>query len=121
MNTNQTASTALSIPVSFTPEKKQELFEEIVRLYDLVDDALAVTQHPDVVNRDIQVELLTPFVTQVTNSTNILSAFYNEVVNKGLPITEQVQETYESAFRNIFYAYKDFIDGAEMKFQVKAG
>lgn len=115
MNQQPIQPSSFAFPASFTPEKRQELFEEIVRLYDLADNALALVQRDKVPNRDVQLELLTPFVTQVINSANILSAFYNEVVNKNLPITPDLQDTFESAFRNIFYAYKEFIDGAEAK------
>lgn len=111
-------STAHTFPATFTPEKQRELYEEIVRLYDLADNALAVVARNDVPNREAQVELITPFVTQVINSANILSGFYNAVVNKKMAITADLQETYESAFRNIFYAYKDFIDAAEHRLVV---
>jgi len=103
------------LPASFTPQKREELFDEIVRLYDLADEVMSSVALESVENREVQLELAKPFVTQVLNSANILSAFYTEVVRKGRPITPDLQDTFETAFRNIFYAFRDFLDGAEEK------
>lgn len=101
------------LPASFTREKQEEMYGEIVRLYDLADEALAVVQKDDVANRELLLTLLVPFITQVTNSANILTSFYNEVVNKGYPVTPELQDVMESAFRNIFFSLREFIEGAE--------
>ncbi len=102
-----------SLPASFTPEKQEELFGEIVRLYDLADNVLAAISRDGIPNRSIQLELATPFITQITNSANIISGFYNEVVNKKAEITLELRDTIESAVRNIFVALKELADQAE--------
>jgi hypothetical protein len=104
-----------TLPASFTPQKREELFEEIVELYDLADEIMEAVADERVTNRAVQLELAKPFVTQIVNSANILSAFYTEVVRNNRPITPELQDTFESAFRNIFYAFRDFLDGAEEK------
>ncbi len=108
---------AHTFPESFTPEKQRELHHEIVRLYDLTDDALAVVERENAIDRNAQMKLLTPVVTQVINSTNILSAFYTQAVNKRVPVTPELQDTMESALRNVFMTIKLFIDAAEKDLQ----
>lgn len=119
MTPNHSLPTPHSFPASFTPEKQKELFEEIVRLYDLADGALAVIQKNDVPNRKTQLELATPFITQVINSANILTTYYNEVVNKEMPLTSVLKDTLESAFKNVFYALNEFANHAEEKLRVE--
>ncbi len=104
-----------TLPASFTPQQREELFGEIVRLYDLVDEVMGAVSLEGITNRKTQLELATPFVTQVTNSANILSAFYTDVVQNNHPITAELRDTLETAFRNIFIALKEFIDGMEEK------
>jgi Tfp pilus assembly PilM family ATPase len=105
-----------ALPESFTPQEQQELFDEIVRLYDLADDVLASVAQQGTVSRDVQMELVKPVITQVTNSANILSAFYTEVVRNKRPITRELQDTFETALKNIFLTVKEFADNAEKKF-----
>ena len=111
----------MTLPESFTQEQREELFQEIVQLYDLADDMMAAVELPENNYRGASQELATPFVTQVTNSANILSAFYTEVVHKGRPITAELQDTFEKAFQNVFYAYRDFLDTIEERFLTKEG
>jgi len=107
---------ATVLPASFTPRKQEELFDQIVELYDLADNVLASVAAEDATHQREQLELVQPFVTQVSNSTNILSAFYTEVVRNHRPITPELQDTMEIAFRNIFFAYRDFLEGIKHKF-----
>lgn len=115
MNMHPQQPQTFPLPQGLTPKRREELYGEILRLYDLADAALAVVEREGTANRDIQMELLTPFITQVVNSANTLSAVYNEVVNRNLPITADLQEVFESAFRNIFYACKGYVDNVEEK------
>jgi hypothetical protein len=103
------------LPASFSPQKREELFEQIVELYDLADGIMEAVAQDGVKNRSVQLDLAKPFVTQIVNSANVLSAFYTEVVRNGRAITPELQDTFETAFRNIFYAFRDFLDGAEEK------
>jgi hypothetical protein len=103
------------LPDSFTPEQREMLFQEIVRLYNYADEMAEIIKKKNISNPEIQLELATPFITQVVNSANILSVFYTEVVHKNHPITPELQDTLEGAFRTIFYAFRDFLDGTEEK------
>lgn len=114
-------ATEHTLPASFTPKQQEELFDEIVQLYDLADDVLASVVAEDATHRTEQMELITPFITQVTNSANILSAFYTEVVRNGRPITQDLQDTFEKAFQNVFYAYRDLLEGVKIKFLPQEG
>ena len=107
------ASGKFVFPSGFTREKQADLYGEIVRLYDLVDGLLSALQKDNVRKRDLQLELATPFVTQVTNSANILSAFYNEIVNKNMAVTPELRDTLERAVSNIFVALKELVDHTE--------
>jgi RNAse (barnase) inhibitor barstar len=110
-----------SLPASFTPKEQEQLFEEIVKLYDLADDVLASVARENVKNRDVQMALVKPVITQVTNSANILSAFYTEVVRNERPITLELQDTMETALRNIFVAIKEFAEDAQEKLMPQEG
>jgi GTP1/Obg family GTP-binding protein len=110
-----------TLPASFTPERQEELFDEIVRLYDLADEVMTIASKEGVANRTQQLELARPFVTQVVNSANTLSAFYTEVVRNGRSITPELQDTFETALQNIFHAFTEFLDGVEEKLLSRDG
>ncbi len=97
------------------PAQHEEVFQEILRLYDLTDDVLAAIAREGISNRKVQSEIATPFVTQVSNSANILSTFYTEVVQRGKAVTPELQDTFESAFRNIFVSLQELAERADSK------
>jgi hypothetical protein len=111
---NPTAECGL--PATLTPQKRDELFGEIVRIYDLADNVMAVVAKGDNKQRGVQLELATPFITQTCNSANVLAGFYIEVAGQGRPITADLQDTIEDAFRNFFEALDDLIVGMEERF-----
>lgn len=104
-----------TFPESFTPEKQRELYQEIIRLYELADNVLAAVQKEGLTNRQTQLELVTPFITQLINSANIISAFYVEVVRKGAPVTTEIKDTVKSAFQNFFISLREIVWAMEDK------
>jgi hypothetical protein len=60
-------------------------------------------------------DIAAPYITQVTNTANILLTLYQEVVDKGLPITRDLQDTIASAIRRVFFAMQDLLDDIEEK------
>lgn len=104
-----------SLPASFTVDQRQWLFDEIVRVYDFADEVLGAVALDGLTNRDVQLELATPFITQLTSSANILAAYYTEVAQGNRPITPDLQDTIEKAFRNFFEAMRDLLEGMEEK------
>lgn len=109
------AAAVHTFPESFTPEKQRELYQEIIRLYELADNVLAAVQREGITNRELQLELVTPFVTQLMGSANIISAFYVEVVRKGTPVTPEIKDTVKSAFQNFFIALREIVWAMEDK------
>jgi hypothetical protein len=105
----------MTLPESFTPEQREELFQEIVLIYDHLDNVLSCVELNGLKNRKIQNELVTPFITQAKNAANILTAFYTDVAKKNLPITPDLQDTFEGAFRIFYSALDDIITGMEEK------
>lgn len=99
-----------SLPAGFSAARQQELFEEILRIYDLVEDVLAAVERPGNPHLAAELSLATPFVTQVTNSANIISVYYTEIVKKNQPITAEMKDTLETAFRNFYIALKELIN-----------
>jgi len=101
---------------SYAPQKREELFEEIVTLYDLADDVLASLAEEDATHRNEQLELVKPFVMQVTNATNSLSALYTDAVRNGKAVTPELPAAFEGELQTIFYAYRDLLEGVKHKF-----
>ena len=110
-----------TIQPSLTREQQEELFGEILYVYDLVDDVAAVLEREDVKNRTALVALTTPLITQIINSNNIIATFYSEVVHKKRPITPDLQDTFERAFRNVFITLKEFLDELDEKMVPQGG
>ncbi len=108
-------NTALALPEDFTMEKAEELYREIMHIYDLADNVRMAIAHEGVTNRDIQLEIGEPFVKKVINSANILTTFYVETVTNKRPITPELQETFEAAFRNIFNSLHELAVNMENK------
>lgn len=104
---------AFAMPGSFGPEQQEEFFTEIVRFFDLADGMVASLARPSLVNRAAQLALATVFVTRIVTSTNIIVAFYTDVVRGGRVVTRPLQEAMEQSFQEIFLAFKDFLDEAE--------
>jgi hypothetical protein len=118
---NKTQHSTRILPASFTAEKKEELFGEIVLAYDLIDKILAAIQREANPARRAELELTTPFITQATNSVNILSGFYTEIVRKNHPVTAEIKDAMDSAFRNFYLALKELIDGMCGEFMPEEG
>lgn len=97
-------------PQQFTPERREELFQEILQCYDLTEEILAAIQRPENPYREEELELFTPFITQSVNSFNIVSALYTEIVRKQQPYTPEIRETLEHALKNYYVAQKEMID-----------
>lgn len=89
------------------------MFRNILMLYRLADEVIEATQLAHITNRDEQVALAIPYVTQIKYSTDIMYALYKEVVFNGRAITREMQDTFEKANRNVFEAFEDLLDGAE--------
>ncbi len=103
------------LPGSFTPPVQEEIFEEILRMYALGDEIMAAVAKEGIMERAVQMEIARPFCAQLCRSATILSAFYIDVVRCGRPVTPEVQDIFEKAFQSVFYAIRDFLDGAEEK------
>ena len=104
-----------------TPEKAEEIFFYITQIYDLLDSVVLSISKENLNNADLQYEITAPFVNKVTESTNILSKTYTEVIRKGRPLTPEVQAAFEQSFRNIFFAIKELTDIIEEKLLDKEG
>jgi len=105
----------IPLPEDLTPEKAEELFVYITQIYELLDAVIISISHENLRNADLQYEITTPFIKKVTESTNILSKVYTEVIRKGRPLTSEVQAVFEQSFRNIFFAIKELTDLIEEK------
>ena len=114
-------STERMLPASFTPDQQESLFAEIIRIYDLADNVMEAVAKEGVTNRAVQLELAKPFITQVTNSVNILTALYTEVVRSNRPITSELQDTMETAFRIFFEALNELIASMKEKLLPNTG
>lgn len=108
-----------TFPASFTPEKQQEVFEEIVLIYDLTDNILSAIQRESNPHRDEELLLATPFITQATNCANVITAFYTEITKKERPVTPEIKDALECAFRNYYIALRELIDNMYNKFMPK--
>jgi hypothetical protein len=60
--------------------------------------------------------MLTPYLMQMRCSTDIIATFYNEVAFNGCPITRELQDTCETAFRSVFFALDQWLDSMEAAF-----
>jgi uncharacterized protein YjgD (DUF1641 family) len=105
---------AHTFPQDFTQEKQREIFREITLIYDLIDNVLATIERTPNSTRTVELEITNPFITQALNSANILSGLYTAIIVKGEPVTAEVKEAIESAFRTFYLALKDVIDGLQM-------
>ncbi|MEI7668794.1 MAG: hypothetical protein WCJ33_01770 [Pseudomonadota bacterium] len=96
-----------------THEQAEALYREITHIYNLADNVMVAIADERVTNRSEQLEITEPFINKVINSADIISELYIKVVCKKLPITPEIQEKFETAFSNIFHAYKGFLDAVE--------
>ena len=104
---------AIALPQDFTPEKATELYNEIMRIYDLTDAVLESIIAEGVTNGELQYQIVEPFVKSTLTSANIISDYYVAVVQRGRPLTPKIQETFEMAFRLFFISLKELIDRIE--------
>jgi hypothetical protein len=108
-------SQAFELPETFTAEKRERLFQEILHMYDRADEVKASTMVSDPYHRERLTAIATPYLTQIRCSADILITFYNEVAFNGRPITTDLKDTFEAALRNTFLAMKDFLSAVEQR------
>jgi hypothetical protein len=104
-----------------TPERQEFLFQEILRVYDHADSVMEALTVDGLPNRGFLLSLTKPFITQTTNAVNIISALYTQVVRNGQPITPDLQDTMEGAFRIFYESLEELICGLEDKFLAQEG
>ena len=71
------------LPDTFTAEKREQLFQGILLLYDLLESVKESVTADDVVDREKLLEITTPFLTQARFTIDVITALYNEVVFQG--------------------------------------
>ena len=103
------------LPESFTSETAEYLLEEIFKIYDFIDSVLLEASREDLTDKELMLEMVSPFTAAVLNSMDIFLRLYTEVITRKTPITLELQEKFEGAFNDIFYAYKEFLDISEEK------
>src|SRR5579884_1953653 len=113
VNEAKISEQTLTLPTNITSAKKDIVFREISKLYEMVDAMIDFVAADDAVHRERQLRIANPFFTQVTISAHILRAFYVDVVYHGRPITPDVQDTIEKAIQNVFVAMADFQTSVE--------
>ena len=96
-------------PVGDSMECERQL-HELQLLYNLIDKTAASVTAVDSVARASQLELITPFLTTARCSVDIVVALYQEVAFHGRPITRDLQDTIEQAYRRLFFAYGDYLN-----------
>ena len=99
-----------SLHMADADEERQALFRDIVSLYDLAAAVLEQLTGEDVVQRDIQVEITFPVVTQAIRSADTLSAHFVEVIAGRCAITRELQDANGAALRSIFIAEGHYCD-----------
>jgi hypothetical protein len=104
-----------SLPPHFGLRRQEELFEEIIRLFDMTDEIIATVAQVDVVNRPTQLELASPFFAKVYSSATFMAAFYIDVVRCDRPVTPALQDAFEKASQDIFNEFTVFLEGVEEK------
>jgi len=104
------------LPETFTPNERAQLYQELALLYDLADNVMKSAMRVDVRHREEFMPIVAQYLTQVRCSTDIVTALYNGVAFNGRPITRDVQDTFETAIRNIFVAMRDFLDDTTATF-----
>jgi hypothetical protein len=104
-----------SLPTSFTPQQREQLFKETLKLHELAEKVVESAGADNAKNRQAQMDLVRPVILSVRDSAPILSSLYTEVALNARPITPELQGVLETAFRNIFTAIKDFAEQAQEK------
>ena len=97
------------LPEDFTLEQRQNLYQGLALLHDLADEVMAaVNTFQGGPVRKKQHQIASRYATQLHCSADVILAFYNEVAFQGRPITSELQEIFEGAFRNAHFAYHEF-------------
>lgn len=104
-----------SLPESFSLESRQELLDEIIRIYDLADKVMSCIMREGITRRAVQHELTQPFVGQAVNLANTVVVLYREVASGNALVTPEVRNTIEDEFRTFFAALDTWIEGVEEK------
>jgi hypothetical protein len=104
------------LPATFTSEKREQLFQGILLLYDYLNRVVDSVMADDVMERDKLLAITTPFLTQARFTTDVVTALYNEVVFYGRPITQDLRDTMQDALHNMFCAVREFSESMHAAF-----
>lgn len=97
------------LPEDFTAEKREALLQDIVSLYDVLDEITrSVEDSEDARQREKLREIVAQLVVQGRCSTDILVALFTDVGFHGRPITQDIRSACEKALRAVFNAIHDY-------------
>lgn len=98
---------------AWNDKQKEELFAQIIRLYDLTGELVDRIDQPHVVNREQQLEAALPLIESVTGSTDRITELYTYLAKEASEVTAEDRNALEASLRDIFYAIKAFVEKAE--------